>query len=86
MLQLEKKTPFYKMYENSDLLPSDDDVADMYQVMQRRLEKAGLLQYEVSNFARRGFESKHNQMYWDGQQEFMAVGMGAASYIDRVRF
>lgn len=86
MLQLEKKTPFYKMYKSNDLLPDDDEIAEMYELMQTRLSDAGLNQYEVSNFAREGFESKHNQMYWDGQQEFMAFGMGAASFTESIRF
>ena len=55
MLQLEEGTPFYKMYKhNSDLLPSDDEVADMYSATADVLANKGFEQYEVSNYAKAG--------------------------------
>ena len=54
MLMLEEKTPFFKIYsdENRKKLPSDDEVADMYELMQTYLGENGLKQYEVSNFSK----------------------------------
>ena len=88
MLQVEPGTPFYKMYDkNRDLLPSDELVSEMYECCQEFLGEHGLHQYEVSNFARsEGVQSKHNLMYWEGDREYLAFGMGAASFFNGFRF
>jgi oxygen-independent coproporphyrinogen-3 oxidase len=60
------------------LLPDDDHLADMYELTRTRLAQAGYEQYEVSNWARPGQQSRHNLTYWrDGQ--WIGVGAGAAS-------
>jgi len=60
-------------------LPDDDLVADLYQETAERLAAHGLDRYEISNFARPGFESRHNGKYWD-DAPFFGFGMAAHSY------
>ena len=84
-LQVEKKTVFYNKWRKGELpLPTEEAEADMYEMLITRLEKAGLLQYEISNFAKPGYESKHNITYWKNN-EYYGIGAGAHSYIDGVR-
>lgn len=66
-------------------LAPDEDAAEMYLIAMERLERAGLRQYEISNVARPGRESRHNLKYWtDGQ--WIGFGCGAHSTIDGVRW
>jgi putative oxygen-independent coproporphyrinogen III oxidase len=67
------------------VLPEDDLVADLYQETVARLAKRGLERYEISNFARSGFESRHNGKYWD-DAPFVGIGMAAHSYCDGRRW
>jgi oxygen-independent coproporphyrinogen-3 oxidase len=62
----------------ADLVPSDDAIARMYEHAIERLENAGRIQYEISNFARPGFESKHNVRYWR-RRPYLGVGLDASS-------
>jgi oxygen-independent coproporphyrinogen III oxidase len=62
------------------LVPSDDAVAAMYEAGCGRLERAGLRQYEISNFARRGSESRHNLRYWR-REPYLGVGLDAHSML-----
>jgi oxygen-independent coproporphyrinogen III oxidase len=67
----------------ADLVPSDDAIAQMYERALERMEaaglsQAGLHQYEISNFARPGFESRHNQRYWQ-RRPYLGVGLDASS-------
>ena len=56
ILQLEQNTPFFKKYsQNPELLPNEDEIANMYELAQNDLGKNGYEQYEVSNFAKKGF-------------------------------
>ena len=66
-------------------LPSDDEEEKMYHYVCETLAKSGYIQYEISNFAKKGFESKHNLCYWN-QEEYYGFGAGASSYIDGVRY
>ncbi len=66
-------------------LPDDDLVADLYQETVERFAARGLERYEISNFARPGFESRHNGKYWD-DAAFLGFGMSAHSYRDGRRF
>ncbi len=60
------------------LVPGDDAIARMYEGACRRLEQAGLRQYEISNFARPGHASRHNLRYWD-RRPYLGLGLDASS-------
>jgi oxygen-independent coproporphyrinogen-3 oxidase len=66
-------------------LAPDDDAADMYLRAMERLDAAGLVQYEISNVARTGRESRHNLKYWT-DREWAAFGCGAHGTLDGVRW
>ncbi len=66
-------------------LPTDEEERRMYYLICDRLKEAGYIQYEISNFAKEGFESKHNMCYWN-QDEYIGVGAGASSYINNTRY
>ena len=55
------------------LCPDADDTADLYEQTVQTLEQAGFDQYEISNFARRGYESRHNRKYWRCE-EYLGIG------------
>ena len=59
---------------------SDEEQALMFEEIERALIGMGLLRYEISNFARPGFESRHNQLYWQGGA-YWGIGVGAHSYL-----
>jgi oxygen-independent coproporphyrinogen-3 oxidase len=65
---------------HADLVPSDDAVAQMYQQAIERLGKAGLEQYEISNFCRTGMESRHNLRYWK-RRPYLGLGLDASSML-----
>ena len=77
-------TPIYTDYLNGELL-SDDEVADIYDDIRAFLKEKGFNRYEVSNFAKAGFESKHNLNYWR-RGEYLGVGVSASSFINGRRF
>ncbi len=80
VLEVEGKTALSHRHEHGRLeLPDDDLVADLYQETVERLAARGLERYEISNFARPGFESRHNGRYWD-DAPFLGFGMSAHSY------
>ncbi|MCC8022564.1 MAG: coproporphyrinogen III oxidase family protein [Clostridiales bacterium] len=79
LLKIEPGTPFYERREQLEL-PEEDAVCDMYLDMVRCLEEAGLRQYEISNFARPGFESRHNLKYWLCT-EYLGGGPAAHCYL-----
>ena len=83
-LKAEEGTPMFTRYLNGEL-PSDDEVADIYDFVVKYLENNGYKRYEVSNFAKLGYESKHNKNYW-ARGEYIGVGVGASSFIDNRRF
>jgi oxygen-independent coproporphyrinogen-3 oxidase len=76
---------------HAHFVPDEDLVADMYEVACERLNAAGIEQYEISNFARPGFESKHNLKYWT-RQPYLGFGVDAHSMLllangaDAIRF
>lgn len=84
MLKLEENTFFYKNKEKLNL-PDDDFTADAYLRMVSALEGAGFMQYEISNFAVPGYESRHNLKYWCGD-EYLGLGPAAHSFIGGRRF
>ena len=63
---------------HAELVPTDDAIAQMYETAIDKLEDAGLRQYEISNFARTGFQSKHNLRYWE-RRPYLGVGLDASS-------
>ena len=81
-LKLEKGTP---LYEENPELPSEDVQADMYFYAVERLEQAGFEQYEISNFAQKGYRSRHNSRYWDLSQ-YLGFGPSAHSFFGGRRF
>ena len=83
-LKIEEGTPLY-IFKDSPFLPDDDTQADMYLYAVETLARFGYKQYEVSNFARRGFESQHNLKYWFGE-EYIGIGPSAHSYIGQCRY
>ncbi len=78
-LTVEEDTPLARRVEQGEILPDDDEQAERYLWTVERLAMAGYEQYEVSNFARRGFQSRHNLRYWMGQPY---VGLGASAHSD----
>ena len=84
-LTFERGTQFWGRLGRGDLVEVDEETQrDMYLLAIDRLESAGLAQYEVSNFARPGCRSRHNEAYWLGA-EYFAYGPGAARYVGGVR-
>ncbi len=78
-LTVEEGTPLAKRAAAGLVLPDDDQLADRYLWTVDRLAEAGYEQYEVSNFARPGYQSRHNLKYWMGEPY---VGLGAAAHSD----
>ncbi|MCQ2387995.1 MAG: hypothetical protein MJ066_06110, partial [Clostridia bacterium] len=75
-------TPIYTNYLNGELL-SDDEV--IYDGARAYLKQKGFHRYEVSNFAKDGYESRHNYNYWE-RGEYIGLGVSASSFIDNRRF
>jgi len=82
LLKIEEGTPFAKRTLS---LPDDEQSAELYLFAAEQLEKCGFMQYEISNFARSGFESKHNLHYWHCE-EYLGIGPAAHSYYGGKRF
>lgn len=84
-LQVEPRTIFHNRMKKGQLpLPDDDEEADMYEYLLGMLDKHGLRRYEISNFARPGYESRHNRLYWENE-DYYGLGAGAHSYMGGVR-
>jgi putative oxygen-independent coproporphyrinogen III oxidase len=83
-LKLEEGTPMWS-YKNSPFLPDDDEQADMYLYTVETLERFGFHQYEISNFAQKGCESRHNLKYWL-LKDYMGFGPGAHSCVQGLRY
>ncbi len=80
-LTVDERSVFYVRGERVSV----DDQGEFYHRVCQRLNAAGLMQYEVSNFARLGFASRHNMHYWEGG-DYVGLGMGAHSHLDGERF
>ncbi|MBP5308866.1 MAG: radical SAM family heme chaperone HemW [Clostridia bacterium] len=83
-LRPEEGTPIFSNYLNGDL-PDEDAVADLYAFAAEYLEKRGFYRYEVSNFAKKGCESRHNLNYWQ-RGEYVGLGVAASSHVKNRRF
>ncbi len=82
ILKIEEGTAFYK---NCVAVPSDEEIEKQYLFTVEKLESLGFLQYEISNFSKTGFESRHNLKYWNCE-EYLGLGPAAHSYINGNRF
>lgn len=85
-LILEEGTKLYKKYEEKQIeLPDEEIERNMYWYVKNTLENNGYIHYEISNFAKPGYESKHNVSCWN-QEEYIGFGVAAHSYIDNTRY
>jgi len=86
MLDLDKNCPLKSQVEAGKLqLPSEDEVADVFEALQAELPELGLEPYEISNYARPGEASIHNTRYWE-RRPYLGLGPSAASHLDRWRW
>lgn len=82
-LILEEGTPLYDAYDKDPetlCLPDEDTERDMYHLTEKILRENGYDRYEISNYARKGKECRHNVGYWTGE-EYIGLGLGSASYL-----
>ncbi len=85
-LTIEKGTPLASMVEQGRIkLPDSDLCAAMYRGINEELKRHGYMRYEVSSFAKPGYECRHNMHYWDGA-DYLGLGPSAHSFIDNRRF
>lgn len=94
-LMIEEGTPFYERYHTEDarrakgeqtqMLPDEDTERAMYTWTGQYLQKKGYMQYEISNYSRPGFESRHNIGYWT-RRPYLGFGLGAASFFQEKRW
>lgn len=84
-LNCEENCILYSLVKNNRVkLPSDDDVAGILENVNKLLKSRGYIHYEISNYAKRGYESKHNLNYWAGK-DYIGFGCGAVSCYKGVR-
>ena len=81
-LIIEEGTPFY---EAELVLPDEDCEREMYKITDDFLTTLGYTRYEISNYAKPGYECEHNQVYWQ-RGDYVGFGLGSASLIDNMRF
>ena len=84
-LILEDGTPLKESLPNLPPLPSEDKEREMYKEATKLLKSKGYGRYEISNFSKPGFESRHNIRYWQ-LDEYLGFGIGAASFTEGKRF
>lgn len=84
-LIVEPGTPFYEQKDLDVLLPDEDTEREMYELTEKKLLEQGYYRYEISNYAKKGKECRHNLIYWD-RNDYIGFGLGAASCLGNVRF
>ena len=93
-LIIEEGTPFYEKYGSRDNdghtagalpLPDEDTERQIYQMTGEILKTYGYHRYEISNYAKQGYECRHNLGYWDRKQ-YLGLGLGASSLVEEQRF
>jgi len=85
-LKIEEGTVFGKLYRENNLkLPAEDIEREMYYLIKKKLKEAGYNQYEISNFSKANYESRHNSAYWK-RQDYLGFGISASSCFKEVRF
>ncbi|MGB6127158.1 MAG: radical SAM family heme chaperone HemW [Psychrilyobacter sp.] len=82
----EEGTKFMDLLDSGKLNSLDNDLeAKMYELIIDRLKKIGYLHYEISNFAKKGYQGRHNSKYWKNV-EYIGVGLGASGYYKGIRY
>lgn len=82
----EPETKFFEKLESGEYKETDNEVeAKMYEMIIEISEKMGYSHYEISNFAKKGFEARHNSKYWRNE-EYLGIGLGASGYINGIRY
>ena len=82
-LIIEEGTPFYSIYDSSDI---DEDLdRELYSLTNQVLSEYGFKRYEISNYALPGYECRHNLVYWD-RGNYLGLGLGASSMVENVRW
>jgi len=85
-LKLEQGTPMYVMEKNHKIIMPEEDVErEMYYRGRNIMEENGIMQYEISNFAEKSYECKHNLKYWM-QEEYIGLGPSSHSFLNKKRF
>lgn len=88
-LIVEDGTPFAQLYgeggEKENLLPDEEEERRIYERTEEILKEAGYHRYEISNYAKDGYECRHNLGYWE-RKEYLGLGLGASSLINETRF
>ena len=85
-LILEEGTILEKEVKNGlYIMPTDEEEREMYHFAKNKLEENGYIHYEISNFCKKGYESKHNINCWK-QEEYLGFGLSSHSYFDKKRF
>ena len=85
-LILEEGTKLYEKYQRKEIeLPDEELERNMYWYVKNTLESNGYIHYEISNFAKKGYESKHNLDCWN-QKEYIGFGLSAHSYLNGIRY
>lgn len=94
-LIIEKGTPFYDLYKfdavkqqagmSTIALPTEDEVYQMTKLTEQVLKESGYVHYEISNFAKPGFECQHNIGYWQ-RENYLGMGLGASSLMENIRY
>lgn len=85
-LMVEEGTPFFRLHEHGLLpLPPEEDEEEMDALARDLLARAGYEKYEVSNYARPGYQCRHNLVYWRNE-EWLGLGAGAHSHLGNRRF
>lgn len=84
-LKVEENTLFHKLYERNELpLPPEEEEYEMFLLLMSKLKEGGYSHYEISNFAKPGYESRHNSTYWRNEP-YYGLGAGAHGYANRTR-
>ena len=84
-LKIEEDTPFFEMYKKKEIKIDDTLDREMYYAAKEILHSNGYNHYEISNFSKKNYESKHNIMYWK-RNEILGFGLGSHTYYDNKRY
>lgn len=85
-LIIEEGTPYKKLFDEKKIFETDEETdRKMYYMTKEMLESENIFQYEISNYSKPGFESRHNTVYWE-TKEYLGLGLGAHSFIGNARF